>query len=132
MPDFEREEPTGQIDESVDVDSLMESVESQGRGGIPMTHEAQTDAPAADSTPAPDTAAAAAAAQAAEEFEITWNGRQIKAPKDKVLQWASQGYDYPQKMAELKKQREEFDRAYSPYKTVDDYAKQNPEWWKHV
>jgi hypothetical protein len=32
------------------------------------------------------------------------------------------------RQAEAKK----FEQQYSPYKTIDEYAKQNPDWWKHV
>lgn len=80
-----------------------------------------------------------AATQIPEEYEINWNGKTIKAPREKALQWASQGYDYSQKMAAFKQEQEkfasersQFDEVAGRYKSVDEFAKQNPDWWNHV
>lgn len=119
-------EPTGNT-EGIDADALLREIEGGGSANRPM--QAQPE----------QTQQSQPAQQTPEEFEITWNGKQIKAPKEKALQWASQGYDYSQKMAELTRQRaewetkqKEFEQSYTPYKTIDEYAKQNPEWWSHV
>ena len=43
-----------------------------------------------------------------QEFELEVNGKQIKAPWDKVRQWAQLGYSHPQKMNEFKTKETEF------------------------
>lgn len=133
-PEFEREEPTGDIS-GIDADALMESIESGGNTPVPMTHDAQADAPETTQTqPAAQTPGTQAPpAAAGPEFEtFNWNGREIRATKDQIRQWAQMGYNYPQKAEELNKLKTQYEQEYSPYKLVDDYAKQNPDWWKHV
>jgi len=121
-------EPTGQIDSSIDVDALYNQIESEGAASreIPMT--APPEQPKADPKP-----------QTVQEYEFTANGKPIKAPIDKILQWASQGYDYPQKMAQLKQQAQEFEQKQQlyqqwekKYKPIDEYIQENPDWWNHV
>lgn len=80
------------------------------------------------------------------EYTLKVNGKEIKAPVEKVLQWAQMGYDYPQRSAELKKQQDDFqnqlkekekywselENKWKPYKEVDEYASKNPDWWSQV
>ena len=70
--------------------------------------------------------------QTAREWEIPWNGARIKAGEDQVLKWASQGYDYSQKMQEFKSQKEEYDANFGRYREIDNFVKTNPGWWEHV
>jgi hypothetical protein len=114
--------------DDIDVDGLLGEIESPS-SGIPMTAPEETEAPAqqANQQAAP------------QEYEINWNGKQIKAPIDKLTKWASQGYDYAQRMEALKTQQSEFEQnrqQFEPklnlYKDVDDYAAKNPDWWDHV
>lgn len=84
--------------------------------------------------------------QAAQEYALKVNGQEIKAPLEKVLQWAQMGYNYPQKAAELKAQQDawqkqaqekeqqwsEIENKWKPYKEVDEYAAKNPDWWAQV
>ena len=133
-------EPTGDTS-SIDVDSLMSSIESgQGEREIPMSSE-----PAASTQQASPTQAQAAKPQAAsptpQEIEFNWNGKQIKAPftDPRIKQWASQGYDYAQRMAEFKTQQEQFQQQQAAikaleerYRPVEEYAEKNPEWWAKV
>lgn len=86
------------------------------------------------------------AAQAPQEYSLKVNGQEIKAPLDKVLQWAQQGHSYAQKTAEFKSQQEawqkeaeqrdnyykELEQKWTPYKEVDEYAAKNPDWWAQV
>jgi hypothetical protein len=74
-----------------------------------------------------------------QEFEFTHGGKQIKAPIDNILKWASQGYDAPNRIGELSKTLEEYKQKESQFKdiegryeAVDKYAKENPQWWDHV
>lgn len=123
---MERDEPTGNM-EGIDADALLEQVEKGGSHDIPMSGG---EAP----EPAQDAPAAQAPAPTIQELEFDYNGKQIKAPytDPRVKTWAQQGYDYSQKMAAFNQQRAEFEKQYSPYKMIDDYARQNPEWWKSV
>lgn len=128
IPDLTNDEPTGDIS-GIDADALLNEIEGGGNTEIPMEGGEQ----------APDQAPAPAAAPEPESFEFTWNGRPIKATREQVLQWSSQGYDYSQRMAQLKQEQQareqewqQKEQAISPYKTIDEYAKQNPDWWSHV
>ena len=126
-------EPTGNT-AGIDVDGLMNSIESTG------------EAPSAD--PAPDMAEAAPAqaqsqsqaapSPTAQEIEFSWNGKQIKAPvtDPRVRQWASQGYDYAQKMADFNRRQQEIAQREQEltgrYGAIDEYVRQNPQFWEHV
>ena len=58
----------------------------------------------------------------------------IKAPytDPRIKTWAQQGYDYSQKMAAFNEQKAQFEKQAATYRTIDEYAKSNPEWWAHV
>jgi hypothetical protein len=127
----------------MDVDALLASIDGDRQGEIPMTSseegtqiETDTPAPAAEQKPAEQTQA-----PATQEIEFTWNGKQIKAPitDPRLKQWASQGYDYNQKMAEfnqrqaeIQKQAEWAKQAEDRYKAIDEYVQKNPQFWDHV
>lgn len=77
--------------------------------------------------------------QAAQEYAIKYGGKEIKAPIEKILRWAEQGYEAPQKIGDLNKQLESwktkeqtFKELEGKYKPIDDYARQNPAWLQHV
>jgi hypothetical protein len=83
------------------------------------------------------------ASKPAEEpsFEIKWRGKVEKMPLSKAQQLAQKGYDYEQNIAQLKREREEFEaqRKQMPdwqrlqeLKQIDDYARQHPEFLKTV
>lgn len=67
-----------------------------------------------------------------QEYEYTARGQKIKEPIDMILKRASQGYDYAQNVADLRKQREELEGTYSPYKQIYEAAQNNPEWWQQI
>lgn len=74
-----------------------------------------------------------------QEFEYSANGKTIKEPIDAILKRASQGYNYAQHMADLKKKSEEVDTRYNhalelekKYGEIDKYAQENPEWNDHL
>jgi hypothetical protein len=115
------------MSDGIDVDSVLAGIESPS-SGVPMTSEPVS------SEPPPQEAKTTS-----QEFEINWNGKQIKAPLDKLTKWASQGYDYAQRMEAFKNQQTEFENTrqqFEPklkqYSEVDEYASKNPEWWDHV
>ncbi len=79
------------------------------------------------------------AQQAAQEYAIKYGGKEIKAPIEKILRWAEQGYEAPQKIGELNKQIEswktkeqQLKELEGKYKTVDDYVRENPDWFQFV
>lgn len=77
------------------------------------------------------------------QWEIDYNGQKISPDSaDKAKTWLSLGHNYSQRAAELnreratwQKEREELATKYKSYDrfaNLDEYARQNPEWWKHV
>lgn len=124
------DEPTGRID-GIDADQLLQDVESGGARGIPM----HADAPTADHNPtSANPSPAAPTQQTLAEYEFEHGGKAIKVPftDPRAKTWIQQGYDYSQKMAAFNQQKADLEGSYSPYKMIDEYAKQNPDWWKHV
>jgi hypothetical protein len=82
-----------------------------------------------------------------EGFEFDYNGKKIQAPwsDPKTKQWAQQGYDYAQKVGQLRQEHEKFqsernefensrsewEAKWSAYKKLDEWAQQDPknqEW----
>lgn len=129
MVDFQ-----GQVGDSdeIDVDQLLEQVEAPSP-------------PRAESAPEPEQAAPSPEAPTwnGTEWEFEWSGKKIvPESRDKLMTWASQGYNYSQRKGELEKTYAErmadieaqkakyasFDR----YQKVDEFARQNPQWWEHV
>lgn len=110
----------------IDVDGILAGIES------PSTDIPMNDTPATEATAQPSN-------QTPQEYAFTWNGKEIKAPVDKLTKWASQGYDYAQRMeafkqqqADFESQRQQFEPRLNLYKEVDEFANKNPDWWKHV
>lgn len=126
--------------EEINVDELLSSIEKpsaerQMTGGEEPT---QTETPAAATEPP---------AWDGKAWEFDWNGKKI-APdsQDKARTWMAQGYNYSQRMGELNKTHAQkmaeaeqrakaaadLEQRFSPYSKVDEYARQNPQWWQHV
>lgn len=68
--------------------------------------------------------------QQVEKFVV--NGKEIHATKEQLIKWAQMGYDAPNKIGEYNKKFQEFEQKYKPYLDIDEYAKQNPQWWEQV
>ncbi len=70
--------------------------------------------------------------------KYTANGKEISEPLDMVLKRASQGYNYGQHMNELKAEQEAItgikqkNEELQRWQQYDTFAKENPEWAKHV
>ena len=103
---------------SMDVDSILAGID----GGGDSTP--QSEAP----KPTPE-----------EMFEFKHQGKLVRGTRAQFLQWAQQGYNYPQRVEELKKsveaQRQQWEQErqqYAQFRDVDAYARQNPQWWEHV
>lgn len=97
----------------------------------------QPEPQAAPEAPAPEIQAPAP--QQVEEYELTVNGKPIKANREQVLKWASMGYNAPTTQGTLKKQidqmKSQIDQYKSydeTYKPIDEWAKKNPEKWKEL
>lgn len=74
-----------------------------------------------------------------EEYKFTHNGKEINATKEQLIKWASQGYDYPQRMQKLNQERlqwdsqkQEWEKKIAPYRTIDDWAAKNPDKWTQL
>lgn len=78
-----------------------------------------------------------------EEWDLTVGGKQIKAKREQLIQWAQQGYSAPTKISQLTKEIEswkqkhsqlepEYKRYKEQFAPIDDYVKQKPEFWDHV
>lgn len=122
-------EPTGDTS-GIDADALMDSIESTGSAPERQVSERPERA---NAEPSP--------AQQISELEFTWNGKQVKAPfsDPRIKQWASQGYDYAQRMADFNRERADFEaqqsklkQSESRYRPVEEYIEKNPQWWQHV
>lgn len=105
----------------VDVDQLLNDVESEGSGGGVIT-----DAPPAPAAPV-------------DEFEFTVGGKSIKANREKMIKWAQMGYDAPTRIGSLTKEIESwkqkgsrFDELESKYGEIDKFVREKPEFWDHV
>jgi len=116
-----------------DVDKTMEEL-SAAAPERAMTSETPEETPAAPTWDG-------------KQWEFDWNGKKVVPDSaDKLRIWASQGYNYSQRMGELNKthaqrmaeaeQRAraagELEQRFSPYARVDEYAKKNPAWWQHT
>lgn len=86
------------------------------------------------------------ASQAPQEFEYTIEGgKKVKEPLEMVLKRAGMGYHYAQQMHAINQEREKYkgyDEKFQTYEQemaklrrwqeYDDFARQNPEWARHV
>lgn len=74
-----------------------------------------------------------------EEFEFKANGKLVKANREQILNYASQGYHYSQNMAALKQdraaleqERSQLQEIQSKYSQVEEYARENPLQWQQI
>jgi len=97
--------------------------------------------------PSPEPQQQAQATQNEIEYEV--KGKKIREPLDMIRKRASAGYHYAQQMEAFNKERQEWEaarkaeqekwdaerKAYEPFKEMEDYARQNPQWveyWKRA
>src|SRR3990167_474871 len=75
------------------------------------------------------------------EYEFNARGQAVKIKENdpRFQQWLSQGYDYAQNINSFKSERDAFeqqrralDQQFTPYREIDEFAKQHPDWWTHV
>src|SRR5688572_6758253 len=91
MDDIENEN-LGSVENEEQADALLEAVERPDH------------APIEDSKPQTPVAI--------DEFDITVGGKQIKAKRDQLIQWAQMGYDAPNKIRTLTKEIETWKSKY--------------------
>lgn len=114
----------------VDVDKLLADIENPGQEPV----QAEPEQPAEP-------------IWNGSEWEFEWNGKKIVPDSpDKLKIWAAQGYNYSQRMGELNKthaqrmqeaearerQAQQLESRFKPYVEIDEYARQNQDWWNHV
>jgi hypothetical protein len=132
MPDLESQDLGSSQD--IDVDALLASIESPDQAVPDATTVPEGDADA--STAPPPTP------QAEALHKLTRNGITKDFPLSKVLQFAQQGWDYSQKNEEFNKRQQEFEtqskehnqalERLKTYQQLEDYIKQDPQWWEHI
>lgn len=117
-----------------EVDDLLNKFDSDESSGPTITEDpAESPTDEIQTKPeAPIETKIKAEAPPELEYEFTHNGRPIKAALSKILKWAAQGYDYPQKMAEFTKQRESITALQEQYEPMDKWARENPDKWERV
>jgi predicted nucleic acid-binding Zn-ribbon protein len=113
-----------------DVDQLYDRIMGKGEdveGSTGTTTEVETKQASVAPQVTPQTP---------DDFEFQWNGRQIKSTRENILKWASQGYDYSQKMADFNKRLQDVDAKYGQYEKlketygpVDEWVSKNPDKW---
>ena len=110
----------------IDVDSLVASIENQDTGGERQMSSEPVAQPKS---------------QNELTYEFNSNGKPIRvaANDPKVTQWLSQGHSYAQRMQEFNQREQAFKareqqiaELQERYGPIDDYVKQNPEFWNHV
>lgn len=72
------------------------------------------------------------------KLKYSASGKEVEEPLKDILNRASQGYHYSQRMAELKSQEREWQRQLEEqkaladkYREIDDYARSNPQWFEY-
>jgi vacuolar-type H+-ATPase subunit I/STV1 len=75
------------------------------------------------------------------EHEYEVKGKKIREPLDMILKRASAGYHYAQQMEAYNKEKaaweqqkaqwDEERKAYDPFKEMETYGRQNPQWTEH-
>lgn len=122
-----------------DYPSSGEILSSMGDSAPKGDSNAWADTPApqaAPPTPAPEQQAAPTPAPAKKEWTLNVNGKDIRTDDEgRIIQWAQQGYNYAQQVEAFKKQQAEYEvkyKGFDRYSEIDQFAKQNPQWWQHV
>jgi hypothetical protein len=129
----------GEQPQEINVDQLLADIEAPA-AERPMS--AGETPPAEGQAPAPE-----GPTWNGSEWEFEVSGKKVvPESRDKLKIWASQGYNYSQRMGELNRTHAERLAAiqaqelslkekysgYDRYQTIDDYARENPQWWEHV
>jgi hypothetical protein len=117
------------------IESLVSDTERSTNLERPMTKE----------EPAKEAAAPAAKGKATKDafdLEFDYKGQKIKADREKAIKWASQGYDYAQRMADFNKRAQEFEAKQKsiseleakldPYRKADEFFAKNPDKWQRI
>src|SRR5688572_30465162 len=89
--------PENENIETIDTEQQIETADDAQAilDGLDKS-EAEKSASIKDEPPAPKV----------EEYELTVGGKVIKADKDKLMKWASMGYDAPNQIGKLNKELE--------------------------
>lgn len=120
-------EPTGQADASFDVDTALSEIESGGS----HQHAPPSAGSLAEGLGIDPPAGSQPTAQ---ELAFKWNDQEIKVPYNdpRVTQWASQGYDYSQRMNQFNQERKAFDAQTKEYRELNKFFTDNPQAYQQV
>lgn len=112
-----------------DVDAIL----AQAYGGTQNPSQGEPSR-----TPAPEKAPEAPQAR---EYEFNARGQAIKIKENdpRFSQWLSQGHDYSQNINTFKQERDgwekskqDWEKQWGTYREIDQFAKQNPDWWSSI
>lgn len=76
--------------------------------------------------------------EAPSKYKYKVDGKEIEEPLEMILKRASQGYNYSQRMAEINRKAEAYqkldddNKQLSKWREYDEYARTNPKWNEHV
>lgn len=114
-------EPTGQIDESFDVDAALSQAES--------SREQERSIPLNSSEAAQDKQA-----QTVQELMFKHGDKEIKVPWNdpRVTQWAQQGYDYAQKMQQFNQERQAVEQRHAQLNQIAEQLENNPQLYETI
>lgn len=111
------------MSDELNVDQIVAETEVSTNNEIPM--EAQPQEAPQEQAPTP------------QEYEFDYQGKKIKAPVEKILKWASMGYDAPNRIGELSHKLKDYENRFKTYETyektykpIDEWARQNPDKWQ--
>jgi len=113
--------------DDINVDELLADIEAPA-GERAMTSDE------------PEVAAADVPWAAPDWLEFDFNGQKVRPESlDQTKTWLSQGRNYSQRAEQLNRQTKEWearvkaaDEFREYYEPIDQYAKKDPDWWKHV
>lgn len=116
MPEINDHVPTNEAE----AESLLEGIDKPTEEQAPIE-----TAPQEQQTP--------------QEYTIKVGGKEVKGTIEKLQRWAEMGYDAPNKIGSLQKELDSWKQKESQFKeiegkygTVDQYVRDNPQWWQFV
>jgi hypothetical protein len=115
---------------NIDVDGLLAQANTPHEMpmgddvGAPQEQAPEPQAPQQAQAPAPEQVPTPAQME-----RLVIDGQEIQATKEQLVKWAQMGYSAPNKIGQIK---QEYEAKFKPYLEVDQFARENPEWWQQV
>lgn len=132
-------DPTGSLDPNFDVDAALSRIENDKGGDRPMTardglssnNQDQALKTGEQAKPGEE---GKTEAQAIQELMFKHGDKEIRLPftDPKVTQWASQGYDYAQKMQAFNQERQQIEQKAYQLQQVENALANQPELYNNI